>query len=245
MLYGSEVWGFYSHEALETVQMKILKQNLGVTKSTANHATRAETGRITIQTHIRKRMLLLWFKILNMDPERTQKKIYDRLLALKDENQEGPTFWTTQIKTIFSDIGQQAIWDRQSPELVSQNWTKIMDELHTKSLTCDHWRIKNSTSSRLTYWKKNVRAKPYLFSAAMKVRQTWAQLRLASPIFPSIVGFGNLRHKLDPKQDCEVRTFILRIQLTNSCSSAPNMREIANVFWTNTSKTFCWTTQPI
>ena len=62
MLYGSEVWGFSSYEALETVQMKFLKQNLGVIKTTANHATRAETGRISIQTHIHKKMLSLWYK---------------------------------------------------------------------------------------------------------------------------------------------------------------------------------------
>ena len=204
MLYGSEVWGFDSHEALETVQMKFLKQNLGITKTTANHATRAETGRISIQTHIHKKMLSLWYKILNMDQERTQRKIYDKMLALKDENLEGPTFWTTQIKTILSDIGMQVLWDRQSPELVSQNWSKITVELNTKSLMHDHRRIQISTSSRLIHWKKNVRAEPYLFSAALKVRQTWSQLRLASPIFPSIVGLGNLRHKLDPKQDCEV-----------------------------------------
>ena len=126
------------------------------------------------------------------------------MLTLKDYNPVGPTLWTTHIKTILSDIEMQTTWESQSPEFISQNWSKIMEALNHKSVVHDHRRIQSSSSSRLIHWKKNVGVEPYLFSAAMKVRQTWSQLRLASPIFPSIVGVGNLRHKLDPAQDCEV-----------------------------------------
>ena len=45
-MYGSEIWGFYKSDDIEKVQMRFLKQVLGVRKQTSNIAVYREFRKI-------------------------------------------------------------------------------------------------------------------------------------------------------------------------------------------------------
>ena len=204
LLYGTESWGYHFSELLETVQLKFLKQNLGVIRNTASHAVRMETGWAKLETQIFKKMLSLWYDILVMDPDRAQRKIFNKLLSLEEQDKDKPRFWTSQVAAILKRINMEELWQAQCAELVSKSWKNILSALHELSISDDLSKLQNSTSSVLRNLQTNTTPEEYLFNSQQNVRRIWSQLRLASPIFPFFIGSGKLRQKLDPRKDCSI-----------------------------------------
>ena len=133
-----------------------IKQNLGLTRATANHAVRMETGWNKTETQIFKKMLSMWYEILVMDPQHTQRNIFNKRIFLEEQDKKKPKLWTSQVAEILRKIDMDELWEKQSPELISEKWESILNKLSEISTTADLTRIQNSTSSshrRLRYSK--------------------------------------------------------------------------------------------
>ena len=54
MIYGCDVWGPYSSDLANKLQLRFLKQTLGLRKSTTNVMVRGETGSFPLQCDIQE-----------------------------------------------------------------------------------------------------------------------------------------------------------------------------------------------
>ena len=59
-------------------------------KTTASHAVRAETGKIKIEFLILKELIAYSRKILLMTPDRTPRRMYEKLKSLVESHDQNP-----------------------------------------------------------------------------------------------------------------------------------------------------------
>ncbi len=93
LLYGSEIWGPVIHfknwdkTSIEKLQLEIIKNILGVHRSTSNDARRAELGLYPLKIEIQKRCVQFWHHLHQSDPDSIQ---YKALLANETSAESHP-----------------------------------------------------------------------------------------------------------------------------------------------------------
>ena len=208
MLYEAETWGFGHEKLLEPVQLKFLKQTLGVRRTTASHAVRVEAGRTKVEPLIYKKMIKYWQKILAMPPDRTPRKMYEKLKALVDNQDQNIQNWAWKIKLILQKINFEDVWRIQSPERLAEKLDDICKAIDTFYIEEDIKSLINSTTCRVADLKPQPlyidRSEYLTASIPLRERIIWSQLRLASLKFPFIIGTGGLKQKFDPGSPCTV-----------------------------------------
>ena len=93
--YGSEIWSAGSEiNVLECVQLKYVKQLLGVKPQTSTLAVYGETGRFPLVLRQRLNVVKYWYRILTMEPSSVVKCVYDELYSL---HAKGHSTWCCKI----------------------------------------------------------------------------------------------------------------------------------------------------
>ncbi len=93
LLYGSEIWGPVIHfqnwdkTSIEKLQLEMIKNILGVHRSTSNDACRAELGFYPLKIEIQKRCVQFWHHLHQSDPDSVQ---YKALLANETSAESHP-----------------------------------------------------------------------------------------------------------------------------------------------------------
>ena len=72
-------------DPIEQVQSKFCKMLLGVSKTAANKACRAELGRYLLQTEITKNNLAYWFRVIKQEPQKLTKIAFNDMNTHKKE----------------------------------------------------------------------------------------------------------------------------------------------------------------
>ena len=67
ILYGCEVWGPYSSDLANKLQLRLKTIILGLHKSTTTSMVRGETGSFHLQCHSQKRVSKYWLNLVNFD----------------------------------------------------------------------------------------------------------------------------------------------------------------------------------
>ncbi len=93
LLYGSEIWGpvinvqNWDKTSIEKLQLEMIKNILGVHRSTSNDACRAELGFYPLKIEIQKRCVQFWHHLHQSDPDSIQ---YKALLANETSAESHP-----------------------------------------------------------------------------------------------------------------------------------------------------------
>ena len=77
-LYGCEIWGFEKRHMIENLHNNLLRQIIGLRKSTPIYMLHAELGHHPIQIDIKSRMIGFWLSIVNGKESKLSKLLYTR-----------------------------------------------------------------------------------------------------------------------------------------------------------------------
>ena len=110
LLYGSEVWGVKSFEAIENVHIKICKMVLGVGRDVKNDIALGECGRFPIYIDMQVNIIKYWIRLLTMPSSRFPKQCYD-LLVRHDEI--GRKNWASHVRCLLCSYGFGYVWKMQ------------------------------------------------------------------------------------------------------------------------------------
>ena len=110
LFYGSEMWGYQDHPAIEKVQCKFLKRLLGLSQTTSNIAVYGETGRLLFASHYHVRCFKYWLKLLSMPDHRYPERCY---LLLKQHDMNGRKNWVSQIREMLLKFDSIDFWNLQ------------------------------------------------------------------------------------------------------------------------------------
>ena len=181
--YGSEIWSTGSEiNVLECVQLKHLKQLIGVKPQTSTLAVYGETGRFLLVLRQRLNVVKYWYRILTMEPPSVVKCVYDELYSL---HAKGHSTWCCKIQNILNMYCHGADWDRQQTDL-SGFISHIKEKIYSTYI--DHWynSIQNSVANPIlrTYnklFKTEFQMEPYLTHVKHpQIRRSLSKFRTSS-----------------------------------------------------------------
>ena len=110
LFYGSEIWGYQDHHAIEKVQCKFLKRLLGLSQTTSSIAVYGETGRLPLASHYHVRCFKYWLELLSMPDHRYPKRCY---LLLKQHDMNGRKNWVSQVREMLLKFDSIDFWNLQ------------------------------------------------------------------------------------------------------------------------------------
>ena len=87
LMYGSEVWGFHSADAVERVHLNFCKKVLKLKKTTTSNIVYGELGIFSLQLQIYFRIINYWLKIVCHKGDPLVCKIYDSLHRRLNEDE--------------------------------------------------------------------------------------------------------------------------------------------------------------
>jgi hypothetical protein len=188
LLYGVEVWGFESLEAVEVVHRKFLKNILNVNTSTASCMVYGETGCYPLQVFVNTRIVCYWGRLLT-GPQTKLSAIMYKLMRRMSTDPTCCFPWLENIKSILNNCGMSYIWETESfPNL---GWLKCSVLQKTKDQFIQTWSSKILESSKcLNYriFKDSFSLEPYLLSLPDKLRKNYTKFRCRNTRLPIELG---------------------------------------------------------
>ena len=146
LTYGCELWGMENCDMLEQIRLRFLKMVLKLNSKTPNYIVMGETGKISMDSIIKKRMLNFWIKISTGKPNKISRIIYD---ILKQEQLLLQCKWSSHIKLQLDQLGLGYMWlgNDKIDIAISQNIIdrRVMDQ----SLQLIHESMQNSNKGKL------------------------------------------------------------------------------------------------
>ena len=146
LLYASELWGLNDCHVVESVHLQALKRFLHVPLQTPNIIAYGETGRYPISITAKLRSIKYWLRILEMDPSRYPRKVYNMML------QSGNTNWATDIEIVLCRYGFEQVWKEQSVG----NKSGFLRDLRGRLIAefVDDWSTKLESSTRYEFYRQ-------------------------------------------------------------------------------------------
>ena len=166
ILYCSDFWGFLrilkkspsellrKDSIIELVQMKFLKQLLGVQTQTSNIGVLLETGRVPLMAFALKNSINNWNRIANLKKCNLLTDI--SFLYIKELELE----WHENLKSFLDNIGLTHILNGNNNDPGKTVFQRCIDIFHQNALA----QTSNENSKLRTYgiFKREVREEPYL-----------------------------------------------------------------------------------
>ena len=185
ILYCSEFWGVLRtlkkdpsellrrDSIVELVQMKFLKQLLGVQTQTSNIGVLLETGRVPLMAYALKNAVKNWNRIANLkkcNPLTSNSYHYIKEFELE---------WNENLKMFLDSIGLTRILHGRTNDPETIVFKKCIDIFHRRAFT----EITSENSKLRTYgiFKNEVREEPYLrIVKNVKDRISMSKFRLSN-----------------------------------------------------------------
>ena len=112
LMYGSEVWGFHSADAVERVHLNFCKKVLKVKKTTTSNIVYGELGRFPLQLQRYFRIIKYWLKIVCHKGNPLVCKMYDSLYKRLNED-ENIINWAIFTRNLLFKLGFADVWTAQ------------------------------------------------------------------------------------------------------------------------------------
>ena len=109
LLYGSELWGFEQHDAVEKVHIQACKLLLNVPSCTPNDMVLGDLGRFPLLVISAARCIQYWFRLLKQPLNRYSRKAYDMLYNMQERDCNSKN-WVAQIKFLLCCNGFGYVW---------------------------------------------------------------------------------------------------------------------------------------
>ena len=110
LLYGSEIWGTKTYNAVEVVHRKYLKYLLSLSYSTSNAAVMGELGRTPLSVLYKFRCIKYWVNIVQSENVSLRRSLYE---VLKRYDDLGGKNWVTDVRTMLNMYGFGDVWLQQ------------------------------------------------------------------------------------------------------------------------------------
>ena len=119
LLYGCEIWGYGNLEAIERVQLKLLKQILNLKKTTPSFMVYGEVGAYPLFIDIQTRIISFWTKLGDNGTNHTAITLYKVIYYLR-EKRLLKSAWLENIKHLIYSNGFGHVW--KSHNEMNRKW---------------------------------------------------------------------------------------------------------------------------
>ncbi|MCG8045176.1 MAG: reverse transcriptase family protein [Candidatus Thiodiazotropha taylori] len=178
--YSCEVWGFQKSRDIETVHLQFFKRLLGVKQSTQNDFIYGELGRTDFQTKRYTIIIKYWLKVIECDPRKLVKKVYDIMLS-DLETSPNKLNWAASVKHLLSSLGFLDVWLAQG--VGDTEFFLITFKRRTKDIFMQNWhsRIEESSRARFYITFANFEFQKYLDCLKIaKFRKSFCRYRVSA-----------------------------------------------------------------
>ena len=203
LLYGSEIWGYFSPKkyksldsyiikeidsiVLEKIHTKFCKFTLGVNTKASNTASRGELGSLPILFHVLLNMVKYWCHITK-EIDQSNIILYEALNLSKTMCKNNQESWVGSIKEIFKYLNLEYLFTDQhkfkSNYIIKKVKTSLVAKFNDQWFDILNNGKKNSkTGNKLrTYgkFKNTFSFEPYLTLGTKSERQIIAKFRISA-----------------------------------------------------------------
>ena len=185
LIYGSEIWGYESHDIIEKVQNDLLRRIILARKSTPMYMVYGELGRYPVEISIKSRVIGFWNRLIHGRKTKLSFLLYQCLLHSNNTVSK----WISKVKSTLSEIGRPDIWRQQHTfylKSLSSYRKKLLIEQFIQS-----WRGKALQSHKaLAYFnfKQELRLDHYFITLPRKFYILFFKLRTSNHKLPIEVG---------------------------------------------------------
>jgi hypothetical protein len=170
LMYGSEVWGYQSLEAIEKVQRTFIKCVLHLNNSTTTCMVYGETGCFPLEVYVKARMVNFWGRLLT-GPQNKISVVMYKLMRRSGDDLTQTFSWLSHVKMILNNCGMSNIWELES--FPSQCWLKNSVLQRLKDQYIQTWSSQITESSKCLNYrivKTSFHFEPYLLSLPYKLK---------------------------------------------------------------------------
>ena len=112
LLYGSEVWGGFASESIESAHLFALKRLLNVGEKTPNTLVYGETGRYSINIDVTLSYIKYWLKVMKLPISRFPRQVLALLYRTLDQiDAKSKQNWLTKVRDCLKDNGFSDVWE--------------------------------------------------------------------------------------------------------------------------------------
>jgi len=199
MLYGCEVWGPYSSDLANKLQLRFLKIILGLRKTTTTTMVRGETGSFPLQCDIQQRVLNYWLNLVNFDNNRISKAMYNCMYEMHVTNVYSHP-WIKYVKCKLDDLGLSYIFACQGKG-VNKLWFKNIIKFRILDQYRQDWHSElynHDNCKNYRIFKHNFEQESYLIDLPWYQRNNMLKYRTRNFYLPVNVYQINA----DPMKSC-------------------------------------------
>ena len=184
LTYGSEVWGLYNLNSIETFYLSFLKSILFVKKSTPNCYIYGDFGVYPLEIEIKMGVVKYWLKIIRPKTSHDNyvRKIYLQLLFLNITNPNQIT-WVSQVKDMFNSMGLGFIWNRQKVSNETQFLKIFRQRLEDMYKQEWHAQVSRTTDGRIYKSIKDTFEFENYLQLPKHLRIAISKIRMSSHLF--------------------------------------------------------------
>ena len=186
LLYGAEIWGQENVEIIEKFRLKVLKQILGVRRTTPTYMVYGETGKLPLKTTIKKRIIQFWYNIVTGKTDKLAFQLYK--IMFQDYSRGTAKYkWLETIETILNDTGFSHVWLEQKTDLLGNK--EIKQRITDQGIQNIESKCRNSNKGKgYLSLKTSWNTEHYLSVLESKKTKTLIKFRTANHKFPVETG---------------------------------------------------------
>ncbi len=251
LTFACEIWGFENLKILEKVHLKFCKYVLRLNRSTPNYMVYGESGRQSLEIHIKCRMIKFWGKLIDSRGETMSSKMYLMLYNMRMVRGT-TTKWLGHVKSILEECGMAEYWINHgqfSPQFLAESVRQRLSDQFLQK-----WRAECLTSPKALMYKHiklELKAEPYLQNLPTNMRITLCRFRCSNHNLPIEIGrhtgipreerfctkcnSGKIGDELHTLLECPHYDKERKRLLPSFCWSNPNYRKLSRLFNSDTS----------
>ena len=139
--YGSELWGIYDIDDIESVHRLAIKRYLNISNHSLNSIAYSEVGRVPLHINHTISCVKYWLKLIKKPDSCLSKQAY---LMLLRHCEEGKDNWVTRIKKVLCENGFGFLW--MCENVSNENY--VLTELKSRltDIFIQTWNMKMSNN---------------------------------------------------------------------------------------------------
>ena len=152
LLYGSQVWGGFCSETIESAHLFALKRLLSVSNKTPNTFIYGETGRYPMNIDAEISTIKYWYKISKLPITRLPKQVLTLLYKTLDQMDKlNKRNWLTNVRDCLIRNGYSETWETGKIENETIFFRNIKERMMTSFL--QNWKTKLYSSERFATYR--------------------------------------------------------------------------------------------
>ena len=191
------MWGMECCNMLEHIRIRYFKMILKLNTKTPNYIVLGETGKLYLNSMVKKRILNFWIKIATGKLNRTSRIIYNMLIKDRLSDQFK---WTAWIKLQLDMLGLGYMWLEQQNFDGRMSESIINSRIKDQTIQQIHESMQNSYKGKLYNFIKSMFAwedlPPFLDKLPFKEAFPILKIRTSNNRFPVELGrYTGINHE--------------------------------------------------